>query len=136
MRIEIFKQWWPATLARYFQHRLEFIASISLMLLGLWLVYTGLFHIPPLAYTFLSTLAPLWVWGWFLFLIGLLSRVGMYYDNRSLRQGAMLMTFAIRAGLLGAVIYGTNFTSNTIPEHISWLIVSLWAYLRIDAGEA
>lgn len=125
------RRWSRATTDRYFHHRLEFMASTSLILSGLWLVILK----DALSYTFLSTLAPLWLWGWVLVTIGFASRLGIYKSSRRLRQMAMLAVFFARVFLLLAVAYGTAWRSNTIPEHLAWIITSTWAYLRIDAGE-
>lgn len=128
------KFWLRATLEKYYQRRLEYAASLSLMVLGAWLIYTGLSGVPPLAYGFLATLAPLWVWGTLFVLIGLLGRVAIYYQKARWQQVALLLILFCRLSLLAAVVYGTDFTSNTIPEHVSWLIVTLWAYLAASGG--
>lgn len=116
--------------ARYTEHRLEFAASLGVMTLGLWLVFTS----TPLSYAFLTTLAPLWVWGVALLVVGFTSRLGILRQDVRLRRIGMLGIFFCRLALLGAVAYGTHWTSTTIPEHISWLIVCVWGYFR--AGRA
>lgn len=128
------KEWLMAVLGKYHQMRLEFVTSFSLSLLGLWLVYTGLNNVPPLAYGFLATLAPLHVWGFLFLLIGLFGRWAIYHQRTRCQKIALLANLFCRLFLLAAVAYGTDFTSNTIPEHVSWLIVTLWAYLAASGG--
>lgn len=128
------KAWIKVTLEKYNQRRLEFATSLSLMVLGLWLIYTGINGVPPLAYGFLATLAPLWAWGMLFVLIGFLWRLAIYYQKAQWQQVALLGNLFCRLFLLAAVVYGTDFTSNTIPEHISWLVVTLWAYLIASGG--
>lgn len=126
-----FQQWQAYTrlaLSRYFEHRLEFVASLALMLLGLWLAFTP----APLSYSFLGTIAPLPLFGAAFFVVGFISRLAILYQKYTLRQAAMLAVFFVRLFLLGAVGYGTHWQSTTIPDHLTWCVMSFWAYLRLD----
>lgn len=111
--------------------RLEAASDISIGILGLWLIISNVLGLPPLAYTFLHSIAPLWKIGLLLVVIALASFVATYKNYYRLRQFFMLANFFCRLFMLAAVWYGTSGTSNTIPEHISWLVVSLWSYLRV-----
>lgn len=113
---------------RYTVHPAEFFGSLSLMALGVWLVIY-----PDLpAYAYLSQVTPRPVWGPLLFAVGFLSRLGLLTQRRQMRQAGMLAILFCRITLLGATGLSTNWISPTIPEHIAWCIVAIWAYARLD----
>ena len=110
------------------QHRLEAVGALSLVILGIWLLVTP----AALSYRYLTELAPLWVSGVFLISVGMLSRIGLWLRLPWLRRVGLFAVIVCRLFLLFAVVWGMAGPSNTVPEHISWVIVSGWAYLRVD----
>jgi len=115
-------------ISNYTRNGLEFASALSIILLGGWFMILTV----PLSYQFLDSLAPLRVWGTILLLIGITSNIGLVIQKTKVRQLGLLLIVFARLALLVSVMVGTKFTSNTIPEHISWFLISVWAYWSLE----
>lgn len=125
---------------RHTEHRLESVASLSIVVLGLYFILPfwggNAFTrngASAVAYAFMSGIAPEWAWGgWFLF-CGLLARTGITTNSYRLRQLGMLMVVASRAFMLLSLGSQTGWQGGVLPEHLTWMVTSFLAYWGIDA---
>ena len=125
------RSWIRTAVDEYGLYRLEVACSISTVLLGAWLLRMGLNGPPPPSYQSLEAIAPLWFWGVAIMLVGFSTRLGLYWQNVKLRQAVLVSIFALRAFMFLSAWAGTGGISTSIPEHISWMLVSAWAYIRL-----
>lgn len=122
------KNYTLTALRHYTQHPGEFFTSLSLMLLGIWLIIYP--NLP--AYAYLTKITPWQIWGEFFFIVGFVSRFGLLTQKYRVRHIGILAVLFCRLFLLISAGLSTHWISPTIPEHFAWCIISIWAYFRLE----
>jgi len=112
---------------------LEFLPALFQVLWGLWILnpFENTFKITS-AYNLMGTLAPEWVWGLILFVIGLFQLVVIFKGNLHLRAVSSILCLFIFITMSILIIFG-NPASVTIPTYFMFALCEWFAYTEILA---
>jgi len=113
---------------------LEFFPALFQVLWGLWILnpWVNTFAITN-AYRLMADIAPEWVWGLAIFLIGIFQIIVIFTPNLRLRVLSSITCLFIFVVLAFLILAG-NAGSVTIPTYLVFALCEWFAYTELLAG--
>lgn len=118
---------------RYARYRLELFSALGVTLWGSFLVnpFVNNFAITN-SYAEMAKHATENEWGTGAVIIGLISLIGIMFQEKSLRRAGMLGVLAFRTFTLILVGAQNHFLNTGTGDFFLWALMALVAYVRID----
>jgi len=110
----------------------EFVMGIIAMIWGLWLLNPAWdSYVSTPSYAPLETLAPEWIVGVGMFMVGAAQIVALLLEARSWRRATALMM--VSAWVFIGVTFGyANIASTEGPVCLTYALAEIWAFLRLN----